>query len=77
MLHMLDHAKASPDRSDWVWGAENIGRLIGRSASQVYYLHATGAFRDSVWKMGPKALVGSRSKLRELPARLASETSEI
>jgi hypothetical protein len=61
--------------SDWIWGAEAIGAFIDRSAAQVYYMHGRGAFRGAVFKISPKALVGSRSKLRALPELLASETT--
>jgi hypothetical protein len=61
---------------DWIWGAEAIGREIGRSASQVYYLHSIGQFHGAVWKMGPKSLVASRDKLRDLPQLLTTEAVE-
>lgn len=61
--------------ADWLWGAENIGRFIGRTTAQVYYLHSSGLLRGATWKLGPKTLVGSRSKLRALPELLAAQAS--
>ena len=43
-----------------------IGRLIGRSEQQIYYLHSQGYFRDAVWKLSRKNLVASRMKLAAL-----------
>jgi hypothetical protein len=59
---------------DWIWGAEAIGREIGRTPEQIYYMFGKGLFRPNaaVWKMSHKLLVGSRQKLRELPALLAA-----
>ena len=54
--------------TDAVWGAENIGRLIGRSAGQVYYLHSTGKLQGAVRKIGSRTLIGSRRALRNLAA---------
>jgi hypothetical protein len=70
-------SKTDPDdpADDWVWGAEKIGQLIGRSTTQVYYLHSSGLLRGATFKLGRKTLVGSRSKLRALPDLLASETT--
>ena len=59
--------------SDWVWGGAAIGRLIGRSESQTHYLFSKGYFGDAVWKFSHKHLVASRTKLRELAAKHASE----
>jgi hypothetical protein len=59
--------------SDWVWGGTAIGRLIGRSESQIHYLFSKGHFGDAVWKFSHKHLVASRTKLRELAAKRASE----
>ena len=52
---------------DAVWGAENIGREINRSAQQVYYLHRIGVLAGAVTKLGAKTYIGSRRKLRALP----------
>ena len=71
---MRNNAKA-PVATDWIWGAEAIGHEIGRTTNQVYYLFSTGCFRDAVWKMSHKHLVASRTKLRELPSLITSETS--
>jgi hypothetical protein len=52
-----------------VWGAAAIGVVIDRTPSQVYHLHASGALEGAVGKLGHKTLVGSRSRLRNLPFR--------
>jgi hypothetical protein len=52
--------------SDLVWGAENIGKEINRSADQVYYLHRTGLLDGAVTKLSHKLFVGSRRELRRL-----------
>jgi hypothetical protein len=49
-----------------VWGAEAIGREIGRKASQIYHLHEIGALEGAVTKLGHRTLVGSRRRLRNL-----------
>jgi hypothetical protein len=53
--------------TDAVWGAENIGKEIGRTAEQVYYLYRIGALAGAVTKLGRKTFVGSRRELRNLP----------
>jgi hypothetical protein len=54
-------------KTDTVWGAENIGKEIARSAQQVYYLYRIGALDGAVTKLGPKTFVASRRKLQTLP----------
>ena len=54
--------------TDAVWGAEAIGREIGRSAGQVYYLHASGKLQGAVRKIGSRTLIGSRRALRNVVA---------
>jgi hypothetical protein len=50
--------------TDLVWGAEAIGKLISRTASQVRYLYSIGFFdSDTVWKAAHKTIVGSRKRL--------------
>ena len=66
--------KPGPD-PDLIWGAENIGRFIGRTASQTYYLHQTGQLRGATFKVGRGRLAASRAKLRALPDLLATETA--
>jgi hypothetical protein len=56
----------NPDDSDLVWGGVAIGRLIGRSETQVSHMFRTGVFGDAVRKASRKRLVGSRSALLAL-----------
>lgn len=60
-------AKQHQAEADAVWGAENIGREIGRSAEQIYYLFRVGALEGAVTKLGRKTFVGSRRALQNLP----------
>jgi hypothetical protein len=53
--------------SDAIWGAENIGKEINRTAAQVYYLYREGHLDGAVTKLGPKTYVASRRKLQALP----------
>jgi hypothetical protein len=55
--------------SDLVWGAENIGRVIGRTKQQVYHLVEIGALDGAAAKLGHKTIVGSRKQLGRLPLR--------
>jgi hypothetical protein len=63
-------SKPTPAEDDIAWGAEAIGAEIQRSASQVYYLHEVGRLKGAVTKLGPRTLIGSRSKLRALLANI-------
>jgi hypothetical protein len=63
----MSDATQTETESDAVWGAENIGREIGRTASQVYYLFREGHLDGAVTKLGPKTYVASRRKLHALP----------
>jgi hypothetical protein len=55
--------------AEWLlWGAEAIGAEIGRSASQIHYLHESRQLGDATFKLGHKTLVGDRRKLRNLQA---------
>jgi hypothetical protein len=57
-----------PDaESDLVWGSDGIGLVINRTPEQVIRLWASGALDGAVGKLGHKTLVGSRSKLQNLP----------
>jgi len=49
-----------------VWGAKEIGKVIGRTAEQVRRLHGAGFFRGAVWKAGHRTLVGHRGRLQSL-----------
>ncbi len=60
--------------ADTVWGAEAIGAEIERSASQIYYLFERGHLKGAVCKLGPRTLIGSRSKLKNLLAKLIDGT---
>jgi hypothetical protein len=60
----------NPD-SDLVWGGDGVGRVINRTAKQVYHLYEIGALDGAVAKLGHKTFVGSRRKLRALPFRKA------
>lgn len=62
--------QTADDADDIVWGAVNIGRVINRTARQVFHLHARGLIpTQSVGRQ----IVGSRSKLR---AYLAGEARD-
>jgi hypothetical protein len=57
--------------SDYVFGAANIGKELGQTAGQVYYFQQRGAYVDvngdpAVVKLGPRTLMGYRSRLRNL-----------
>jgi hypothetical protein len=71
----------SGDSSDLVWGAENIGRVIGRTKSQVYGLIRVGALVDFFVRVVHRTIMASRRRLlnwrriRPLSSRKA-ETSE-
>jgi hypothetical protein len=56
----------SDDNDDLVWGAENIGREINRTAAQTRYLVSIGALQGAVRKIAHRTLVGSRRRLRGL-----------
>jgi len=74
---MTQKEKISAD-CNLVWGAANIGAVVGRSAGQVRYLHSIGAFSDdAVWKLSHKTLVGDERKLKsgECFKRLPSRAS--
>jgi hypothetical protein len=60
----------APDK-DLVWGGENIGKEINRTARQVHHLFEIGALDGAVAKLGHRTLVGSKRKLRALPFRKA------
>jgi len=59
-------AAAELSNPDILWGAEEIGRAIRRTPTQVYHLHATGKLGGAVRKLGYRTLVGSRRALAEL-----------
>jgi hypothetical protein len=64
MLNNIE--KPRDDNDDLVWGAENIGREINRTAAQTRYLVSTGVLKGAVRKIGHRTIVGSRRRLREL-----------
>jgi hypothetical protein len=51
---------------DIVWGAEAIGREIGRTAIQVYYLFSKGRLNGAVRKLGTRTMIASRKRLAEI-----------
>lgn len=57
--------KQSAAESDDVWGAEAIGKLLGRTPEQTRYLIEKGVLDGAVKKVGHRTFVGSKSKLRE------------
>jgi hypothetical protein len=66
---MTDQTKTptnSNNDSDFAWHAEGIGAVINKPPSQVYYLYEQGLLGDAVVKLGPKTLLGSKSRLRNL-----------
>jgi hypothetical protein len=69
----MSEYKAPAVESDLVLGAAAIGRELGLSADQIYYHYERGRLDAVISKMGPRLLVASRARLREWPARLASE----
>lgn len=66
-----DRAPKTSDDNDLVWGAEEIGRVIGRTPAQVYHLIRVSALDGAVKKVSHRITVGSRRKLLEL---LSGET---
>jgi hypothetical protein len=52
------------EANDWVWGAEAIGDVVGRTPAQVRYLFSIGFFGDAVWKAGHKTFIGDRRRLQ-------------
>jgi hypothetical protein len=52
------------DANDFLWGAGEIARALGRTESQVYTMVAAGLL--PVKKLSHKRLVASRSALRRL-----------
>jgi hypothetical protein len=67
MTNMSEPDAQTETLPDVIWGAEAIGREIGLSASQVYYLLSrTNALDSAVKKVSYGKIVGSRSRLRNL-----------
>jgi hypothetical protein len=52
--------------SDFLWGAEEIGQAIGRTAEQVYNMHRAGMFKTAVRKFGHRTISGSRQRILEV-----------
>jgi hypothetical protein len=67
--HVKNHPPVDASESEYVYGARAIARVTGMAPSSVYYWHRNGMFGDAVWAAGPKTLVGSVSKLRNLGPR--------
>ena len=64
--HTKAHPPEASSEGEYVFGARGIARITGQKVGQVYYWHKCGMYRDAVWSAGPKSLVGSISKLRNL-----------
>ncbi len=65
---MNEHARieappTAPSELDLIWGVDDIGKLIGRSYQQTYFMITTGKL-PVVKKIGER-YVASRSKLVE------------
>jgi hypothetical protein len=60
---------------DLLWGGAAIAAELGIPLPKFYYLFEIGALKNAVWKLSPKQLVGSRSRLRSLPELLAETPS--
>jgi hypothetical protein len=69
--HHKNHPiEAAPSEGEgYAFGARAIGKITGQTPGQVYYWFKCGYFKDAVWAPGPKSLVGSISKLRNLGPR--------
>ena len=59
--------------SNTVWGCEEIGKIVGKTAPQVRYLFSIGAFGDAVKKLSHKTFAGDRSKLQRFPNIASSD----
>jgi hypothetical protein len=69
-------SKSHADDDDLVWGGPALTKALNlKNERQLYYLYSLGRFEDAIWKVGRKTMVGSRSKLRALWTRLASESA--
>jgi hypothetical protein len=64
-------SSGTPDdpKNDWLFGGPAIAEFLGWSLKQLYHRYSKGELGDSCWKMGRRTMVGSRQKLRALPAR--------
>jgi hypothetical protein len=62
--------------SDFLWGADEIGRAIGRNGRQAFHLLNRGEI-ESAKKVGGRCVVNRASLLRELGARFAMSTIEL
>jgi hypothetical protein len=60
-------AQSASNDDGLAWGAEAIGKEIDRTPGQVYSLHAAGALKGYVFKVGHRTLVGKIKKLRKFP----------
>jgi hypothetical protein len=69
-VNMTIQNKSQYVEPDAVWGAKEIGREIGRTKQQVFYLAKRNRL-PGVKKLGNQ-LVGSRKILRELPAHISA-----
>ena len=67
--HVKTHQPVETSGGDYAFGARAIAKVTGQRVDQVYYWHKTGMYGDAVWAAGPKSLVGSIPKLRNLGPR--------
>jgi hypothetical protein len=67
--HVKLHPPTNTSATDYAYGARAIGRITGQDVGTVYYWHKNGMYGDAVWAAGPKSLVGSVAKLKNLGPR--------
>jgi hypothetical protein len=61
----LSHTPTVVNDDDTVeWGAENIGKFLGRSSTQIHYLVRSGALAGVVQKVGHRTYLATRGNLR-------------
>jgi hypothetical protein len=60
---------ADDPKNDWLFGGPAIAEFLDWSLKQLYHRYHKNELGDAVWKMGRRTMVGSRQKLRALPAR--------
>jgi hypothetical protein len=60
--------------SDLVWGGENVGRVIGRTKTQVYHLLEIGALDGAAAKIGHKTIVAAARHSADFPSEKRSDS---
>jgi hypothetical protein len=63
IMSARDPAGGLDGDGDKLWGAEEIGRYLNRSKTQIYHLFETGLLDGAVEKFGRRTLVGSKWRL--------------